>query len=701
MSSRLRRAVTSLFAVLAIGWAGATAAEVPADPYLWLEDSHGAKALAWVREQNQVVLDRLKSDPAYEKDYDALLAILDAGDRIPMGGLQGNWVFNFWQDSDHVRGIWRRTTVASYESAMAQWESLLDIDRLANEEGKDWVFKHASCAPDLTRCLIALSPGGGDTVVLREFDPDSKRFLGTDGFSLGEAKAEAVYIDADTILFSTDFGEGTLTAAGYPRIVKLWRRGEPVAAAKTIFEGDTKDVVVSPAALYGPDGTTALVERGVSFFENEHYYVAPDGSTVKLPIPASADIKGEHAGSLIATLRKPWTLQGAAPIAEGSLIGFPLKEFLVTRTMPKVAVLYTPGPRDSIADVRVGADGVFASIYRNVVGTVHEFRPQARGVWSDRVLDLPAGGSTAIVSANAFGAGAYFTEEGFLTPTGLYGLRDGDAVALKQLPARFDASPYETVQYEAISKDGTQIPYFVVRASKATGPQPMLLYGYGGFEISMTPFYWSSAGKLWLSRGGAYAVANIRGGGEFGPAWHRAAVKENRQKAFDDFIAVAEDMIRRNLTTTKHLGIMGGSNGGLLVGAVAVERPDLFGAVVCQVPLLDMLRYTKLGAGASWIAEYGDPANPEERANLLRYSPYQNVKADVRYPPMFFITATSDDRVTPAHARKMAAKMEAQGHDVLFYENTDGGHAAAANHAQQAEMNALTYVYLAQELGLN
>jgi prolyl oligopeptidase len=422
---------------------------------------------------------------------------------------------------------------------------------------------------------------------------------------------------------------------------------------------------------------------------------------VLLPLPVSADAKAALNGDLILTLRKAWTPEGGQPIPQGSLIAFPLKAYLATRKMPRIAVLYTPGPRASIGEVQASRDAVYASIYENVTGSIHAFRTQGARGWSDRKLDLPQGGSTGIVSTNAFGPEALFTYMGFLTPTTLYRNRsETDALAIKALPPRFDAQPYAQAQYEAVSADGTRIPYFVVRSKTANGPVPTVLYGYGGFEISSAPFYWSSAGKVWLSRGGAYAVANIRGGGEFGPAWHEAALKTNRQKAFDDFIAVAEDMVKRGLTTPRQLGIMGGSNGGLLVGTVAVERPDLFGAVVCQVPLLDMLRFTKLGAGASWVGEYGDPDVPAERAALLKYSPYQNVKPGVTYQPMFFVTATSDDRVTPVHARKMAAKMEAQGHDVLFYENTDGGHAAAANHSQQAEMNALTYTYLGQKLGL-
>jgi prolyl oligopeptidase len=692
----------AFIAALALLAARATLGAEPVDdPYHWLADIRSERALQWVGDQNEVALKTLKGDPAYQKDYAAVLAMLDADDRIPAGTLHGGTVFNFWQDKAHARGLWRRTDIASYAGAAPHWETLLDVDKLAADEGKNWVFKGGHCAPDLERCLIALSPEGGDTVVLREFDPATKHFT-TDGFALGEAKAEAVYLDKDTILFSTDFGPGTLTHSGYPRIVKLWRRGEALVAARTVYEGKPEDVVVSPAAYQGPNGTVTLVSRSLDFFNTEYFVVNASGAqpaTVRLPLPASANVAGVTAGTLIATLRKDWTPPGQASIKQGALIAFPLKEFLSSGKAPHISVLYAPGPRASVEDVSAGRDAVYASIFENVTGSIHAFRADAHG-WSDTRLDLPEGGSTGIASTNDFGPEAYVTYQGFLTPTTLYAVKEAHAAALKSAPARFDSAPYGTAQYEAVSKDGTKIPYFVVRAKEATGPSPMLLYGYGGFQISQTPFYWGSAGALWLAKGGAYAVANIRGGGEFGPAWHEAAVKTNRQKSFDDFIAVAEDMVKRGFTTTRQLGIMGGSNGGLLVGAVAVERPDLFGAVVCEVPLLDMLHYKDYGAGASWEAEYGDPANPAERAAILKYSPYQNVKADVNYPPIFFITATSDDRVTPVHARMMAARMEAQGHDVLFYENTEGGHAAAANHAQQAEMNALAYVYLARRLGL-
>jgi prolyl oligopeptidase len=672
------------------------------DPFLSLEDIHGAAALDWVKGQNAITLKALKSDPAYAQDYNALLQMLDADDRIPAGQLHGDVVLNFWQDKEHVKGVWRRTTIASYETPAPRWETMLDLDRISAEEGKNWVFKGATCSADLSRCLLKLSPDGGDTVVLREFAPSEKRFV-DGGFSLGEAKAEAAYIDPDTILFSTDFGPGSLTKAGYPRIVKLWRRGQNTSDAKQVFSGEADDVIASPAAFHSPYGTAALVSRGITYFQTEYYYIMPDATSVRIPLPLSAELQGVmHAGAkdeqLIATLRDAWTPSGQSAIAQGSLIALPLKAFLSKRSPPRIDVLYRPGDRSAIEHVTIGRDAVYATVYRNVTGSIHVFNRDTTGGWRDSEITLPQGGSTAVISANVFGPGAYYSFEDFLTPTTIYADHDGTVSPIKSGPARFDAQPYVSTQYEAISRDGTRIPYFVVRAKAANGAGPMLLYGYGGFEISQTPFYWASMGRLWLAKGGAYAVANIRGGGEFGPAWHQAALKTNRQKAYDDFIAIAGDMIKRGFTTPAQLGIMGGSNGGLLVGTVAVERPDLFGAVVCQVPLLDMIRYPKFGAGASWMAEYGDPDNPVERAAILKYSPYQNVRRGVKYPPMLFITATSDDRVTPIHARKMAAKMEAQDDDVLFYENTEGGHAAAADHAQAAEMNALTLVYLHQKL---
>jgi prolyl oligopeptidase len=696
----MRLAAAAILAVLAAGAAQGASVEQN-DPHLWLEDIHGEKPLAWVKDQNARTFKVLQADPRYQEYYDQILKVMDAQDRIPFGSMKQRYVFNFWQDARNPKGIWRRTTITSYLTEKPKWELLLDIDKLSKDEGKSWVFKGGSCTPDLTRCLVELSPGGGDAVVVREFDMASRDFLGN-GFVVPEAKSSVAWVDDDTILFATDFGKGSLTTSGYPRIVKVWKRGEPIAAAKIVFEGKETDVGVQLASFQGPDGTIPLIQNAPSFFETEYYTLLPDNSAIKIPLPLSANVKGVTKGQMLATLREPWAQQeGQTPIAKGSLIAFPIRTYLRTKMFPVATVLYTPDARSSVEEVATGRDAVYASIFHNVTGSIHAFRFED-GKWNDTRLDLPEGGSPGIISANDWGPEAEFSFESFLIPPTLYHDTGSDVPkAIRSLPARFNANRLTMEQFEATSKDGTKIPYFVVRQKDAKGPRPTVLYGYGGFEISMTPSYSANFGKLWLTKGGTYVLANIRGGGEFGPSWHDQALLTNRQKAFDDFEAVAEDLEKRGLTTPKQLGIMGGSNGGLLVSTVMTQRPDLLGAVVCQVPLIDMIRYTQIGAGASWEAEYGDPADPKMRDYILTYSPYQNVQADKKYPPVLFVTATSDDRVTPVHARKMAAKMEAQGHDVLFYENTEGGHAAAADHRQAAEMWGLSFVYLAQKLGLN
>jgi prolyl oligopeptidase len=668
-----------------------------ADPYLWLEDVRGEKSMEWVRAQNARSTAILRADPQYQSDYDAILKVMDAADRIPYGDLDHQYVFNFWQDAQHLKGVWRRTSIADYAQPAPAWEVLLDLDRLAAEEHENWVWKGAECTPLLKRCLLHLSRGGGDAVVVREFDLVARAFV-ADGFHLPEAKSSITWLDEDTVLFGTDFGPGSMTSSGYPRIVKLWRRGAPMAQARTIYESQVSDVGASAVVFHGPERTTALVQRDVSFFSAEYHTLTPGLKTQRLPLPLGADLKGAQGPHLIFTLREEWTQPRRAPIAKGALIAY--------RIAPQgepaggeVAVLYTPDERSSIDEVAAGRDAVYASIYHDVTGSIHAFRPGPQGVWSDTVLALPTGGSTHIVATNGWGPEAYFRFEAYTTPATLYAdAGEGRPVGIKSLPPRFDASNLLTEQFFAVSRDGTRIPYFVTRPRTLGGPAPTVLYGYGGFEVSETPSYSANFGMLWLTRGGLFAVANIRGGGEYGPGWHQAALGQNRQRSFDDFQAVAQDLARRGFTTPAQLGIMGGSNGGLLVSASMVERPDLFGAVVCQVPLIDMIRYTQIGAGASWEAEYGDPSRPADRAWILRYSPYQNVAADRKYPPVLFVTATSDDRVTPVHARKMAARMQAQGHDVLFYENTDGGHAAAADHRQAAEMWALSFVYLKQKL---
>ena len=683
-------------AVLALAMAAATyGAETVDDPYLWLEDVHGEKPLAWVAQQNARSTGVLKSDPDYQKDYDAILRIMDAPDRIPSASLYRGTVRNFWQDEHNPKGLWRRATIASYESANPQWEVLLDIDKLSADEKENWVYAGVAGSKSFKHALLLLSRGGTDARVVREFDPDRKVFL-TDGFNLPEAKSEATYLGDDTVFFGTDFGPGTMTKSGYPRIVKRWRRGEAVASALTIFEGTIDDVGVSPFTMLDSDDREyAFVVRHADFFDADFYFVTDAGETLQLPLPRFASVTGLYDGQVLFTLRKPWN-----DIPQGALAAFSLKDWLATRALPKLSVLYTPDARSSIANVATGQSGLFVSTLENVIGHVYKFAYK-NGAWTHSPVALPANGSADISSVNDYGPEVYFSFDSYLVPPTLFADHgDGKLRAIKSLPARFDASGMTTEQFEAVSTDGTKIPYFVTRNAGATGPRPTVLYGYGGFEVSMTPSYSATFGKLWLEKGGTFVVANIRGGGEFGPGWHDAAVGENRQKGFDDFSAVAADLIKRGLTTPRQLGIMGGSNGGLLVSAVMTQHPELLGAVVCQVPLIDMIRYTHIGAGASWAAEYGDPDDVKAREWILKYSPYQNVKAGIHYPPVFFTTATSDDRVTPVHARKMAARMEAMGSDVLFFENTDGGHGAAADHKQSAEMWSLSFIYLKQKLGL-
>ena len=676
------------------------------DPWLWLADIHGAKPLAWAKAQNQKTL-AIQSDPQYRSDYDAILKVLNANDRIPLPSIENGTVYNFWQDAGHVRGLWRRTNAADYARHAPHWDVLLDIDRLDQAEHTNWVWAGAQCSPDEKHCLVRLSPGGSDASAVREFDPAVKTFIAS-GFRLPVAKSAITYLDDDTILFGTDFGPGSMTKSSYPRIVKLLHRGEPVSAAKTVFEGKVTDVASRPMVFRGPYGTVALVERSLTFFTSEFYALDKNGAQLCGLLKRERALQGVTRGELIFTTRDDWTTPAGKKIAKGSLVAFDVQEFAEKNAKPAYAVLVTPDARGTIEDVSPGRDAVSAAIFENVTGVIHEFRKNKSGAWSNTALELPKGGSTHIVDSDAWTPQSYFSFESFLQPVTLYSY-DGRAAphAIKSEPARFDASGLLSQQFEATSADGTKIPYFFIHAKHARGRQPTILYSYGGFEHSLEPWYWNDGhrpldtGQTWLTKGGAIAVANIRGGGEFGPKWHQAALKTNRQRAYDDFEAVAADIERRGFTSPKQLGSVGASNGGLLVTATMVERPDLFGAVVCQRSLIDMLRYTRYGAGASWIGEYGDPADPKMRAAILKYSPYENLKAGVTYPPVLFITETSDDRVTPVFARMMAAKMESLHQDVLFYESLEGGHGPGATHQEQAQMWALSFTYFAQKLGLH
>ena len=667
------------------------------DPYLWLEDVSGDRSLAWAREQNTRTQQALSATPEFAALRTRLLQSLDAVDRIPFVSQHGGWCYNFWRDAQHPRGLLRRTTLADYRNAQPAWETILDLDALAAREKENWVWQGESwLRPTYDRCLIQLSRGGSDAVVVREFDVEAKAFV-TDGFFLPEAKSRVSWRDRDTLYVGTDFGPGSLTTSGYPRLAREWRRGTPLSAARPVFEGQAADVSVSAAATREPGFNREFVVRTITFYTSERFLRTGERWT-KLDLPADAAMSTfrEH---LFVTLRSPWTV-GGATYPTGALLVIRWDAFLAgQRTF---TTLFTPTPRSSLAGFTFLRGHIIVNELANVRNRLHVLTPQADGSWSRAPLPAPEFGTTSVAAVDEETNDYFLTATDFLTPTrlalGTVG-RTGTE-ELKRSPAYFQAAGLEISQHEALSADGTRVPYFQVARAGAPrdGTNPTVLYGYGGFRLSQVPAYAASTGIAWLERGGVYVLANIRGGGEFGPAWHQAALKENRQRAYDDFAAVAEDLIARNVTSPRHLGIMGGSNGGLLVAAVMAQRPELFNAVVCRAPLLDMRRYHRLLAGASWMGEYGDPDVPEQWAYIRRYSPYQNVTADKRYPRVLFTTSTRDDRVHPGHARKLAALMQAQKHDVLYYENIEGGHAGAADNPQQAFMSALAYTFLWRQL---
>ncbi len=677
----------------------AAATDTAADPYVWLEDVHGEKALSWVEAENARSLAVLKGDPRYESFHQDALKIVNAADRIPMPGQIGDTVFNFWQDPTNVRGLWRRTSQESYAGAAPAWETVLDLDKLAADEKKNWVWHGANCPPpDYRRCLIGLSDGGEDADTLREFNLKTGSFVDA-GFVLPRSKQNVDWLDADTLIVARDWGPGTMTASSYPFVVKTLKRGQSLDQATEVFRGKPDDVSVSPAVLHDGQGhKLVLIVRGVDFFHQETYELTPTGVR-RLYLPAKVSLDGLLDGQLVFQTLEDWRGYKA-----GDLVAYRPDELTSEAGAGKDAahLLFSPGPRQSIEQAAITRDRVVAAIYDNVRGGLFTFRREGGG-WTHAAVPVAPNSSVNLISTSEANDAAYFAVENFLAPTHLFQIdvaAGGAPADIKDLPARFDASGDVVEQYEATSSDGTKVPYFVVhpKAMKLDGSNPTILYAYGGFQISMLPSYGAATGKLWLEHGGVYVLANIRGGGEFGPAWHEAGLKTRRQLVYDDFAAVAKDLIARKITSPRRLGIQGGSNGGLLMGVEFVQHPDLWRAVDIQVPLLDMLRFEKIGAGASWVGEYGSVSVPAERAFWEKTSPYQNLKAGVAYPEPFFVTATSDDRVTPVHARKMAARMKEMGLPYLFFENTNGGHSASANLQERAERVALEFTYLTRKL---
>lgn len=666
------------------------------DPYLWLEDVDGKKALEFVETQNKTSLDILMQQKEYQDVFNKSLAVLNDTDKIAYPAIYGDYIYNFWQDKEHIRGIWRRTTKTSYASKNPVWETLLDIDALSKQDNIKWVYKGAQgLYPKYDRFLVNLSNGGGDAVVVKEFDANTKKFI-PNGFSLPDSKSNVSYFDANTLIIGTNFGEGSMTTSGYPRVVKLWKRGTPLTDAKTIYEGDATDVSDSGYLLRDGEKSYLLVGKGETFYSSKTFVMVND-KLVKLDLPDDANISAILNNQLIINLKSDWTVNGKT-YKQGSAVSANFTSFI--KGIKDLQLVYQPDAFSSITEISNTKNFLLLNILNNVKSELYAYS-FLNGKWSKTKIGAPEFGTIGITDVNQFNDDFYFNYQNFLTPTSLFSANAKTKVVtkLKSLSAYFDGSKYKVEQFKVKSKDGEMIPYFVISAKniKLDGTNPTLLNAYGGFEVSEQPFYSGVIGQAWLEKGGVFVLANIRGGGEFGPKWHQAGLKEKRQNIYNDFHGVAEDLIAKKITSSMHLGIMGGSNGGLLMGVAFTQRPDLYNAVVCQVPLLDMQRYSKLLAGASWMGEYGDP-DTSDWDFIKKYSPYQNVNKETKYPEVFFMTSTRDDRVHPGHARKMAAKMIDMGHKIYYYENTEGGHGGSSTNEQRAKFYALYYSYLWMKL---
>ncbi|WP_310539548.1 prolyl oligopeptidase family serine peptidase [Phenylobacterium sp.] len=686
----MKRLLTALTGALLL--APMAHAQTPADPFTWLEEVDAPKALTWVEGQNAKSAKRLEADARYATYLAQARAIFTAKDRIPWPTFRAGGVDNLWQDDAHVHGVWRHATLASYRSAEPVWETLLDLDALSNAEGKNWIWKGATCLkPAQTLCLVELSDGGSDAVEIREFDTAKKAFVER-GFRFASGKQNLDWIDQDSLMVSRIWTPGDETPSGYAYIVrKVTRDG----VAREIYRGQKTDVGVTPIVLRGAGGKAdgLLARRGLTFFENE-FVLLEGGQTLPIALPRKAEYQAYIDGQAIFQLKEAW-----GGFAAGALIAYDLKALRAGAAKPELIV--QPGPRQAISDVYDTKGRLVVNLLDEVKGAVDAY-DRRDGRWTATRLALPKDATFTVRSASGDDNQLLVAAEGFLDPASLWlaNAATGKAEPVKALPARFHAAAHEVKQHWATSSDGAKIPYFVVlpKGAKLDGSLPTIMYGYGGFEVAKPPIYLPEMGKIWLERGGAYVIANIRGGGEFGPAWHQSVLREKRQLSFDDFAAVAKDLSARKITSARRLGIYGRSNGGVLTTVSMTQHPELWNAIVVESPLIDMLRYHKLSAGASWIGEYGDPDVPADRAFIETYSAYQNLKSGVKYPEPYITTNTRDDRVHPGHARKFAARLEAMGVPYLYYEQTFGGHANDADPELNARRWARHYVYLAQKL---
>ena len=674
--------------------------EADNDPFIWLEETRSDRALEWVENENEKTVAALQTDPRFEALKAEALAIYDAEDRIPSVSFRHYGLVNFWQDAKNPKGILRRTTLESWRTDNPEWETILDVDALAAAEGKEWVYGGMTCLPpDGTRCMVYLSDGGKDASIAREFDLDTLDFV-DGGFELPESQGSASWVGEDTLLVSRDFGDGTVTDSFYPFTTRVWKRGTALEDAPEIFRGEKSDVSAGAYLLRDGEGTIhgRMAYRGVSFHEREYFYEM-GGEWVKLDLPAKAGPYGIIDGQILFSTDVDWETQGQTFPAD-SLVSADLEEWKADPNGAKKTLVWKPADRQTKRGASSTKSSLYVSILDNVRGQVLKF-DYVDGAWTSQRIALPENATVGVATASDETDQIMFTSTDFLSPGTYYYAENGvDLEVVKESPERFDAAGMEIEQFEATSPDGTKIPYFLVKPKGMAmdGSTPVLMGGYGGFQVPRLPSYLGSTGKMWLERGNAYVLANIRGGGEFGPNWHQSAIRENKQRTWDDIIAVGRDLVARGITSPDHLGVEGGSQGGLLVGTAFTQAPDLFNAAIVQIPLFDMLRYQYIGRGASWIGEYGDPRIPEQRAWIEGYSPYQKLLEQKDYARVFFVTSTADDRTHPSHGRKAAARMAAQGDDYLYYEDTKGGHSGGVDNEQRATLRAMQIVYLLQQL---
>jgi prolyl oligopeptidase len=673
------------------------------DKYKWLEDVNGERSMAWVNAENARSAKVLTADPHYDMLAETALKVLESPTRLPTPGFRVGTIYNTWQDAQHVRGILRRTTLDSYLTDQPDWHTVLDYDALAEKDNEKWVAHGLNCLyPGDNLCLVVLSAGGEDADTLREFDLRTGKFV-EGGFLLPHSKQDVAWVDKDTLLVARNWGPDTMTQSGYPYVVKLWKRGTPLDQAKEVYRGTPHDVGAGPGEIHDSQGHTAIIlQRGVDFFNREISLYSPEGAK-KISIPGKSDIHGMLDGQIILELNEDWKPEGnSTTFKQGSFVALDLEALRKDPVHLKPTVIFTPTAQEFGQEASVTKNHLILTTLDHVQGRAYIYTHGPKNVWTSKKLDIPDNLSVGIESVNTSDDHFFLITTGFLTPSSLL-LGDAATATLKPaktLPPQFDASNLVVEQLQATSTDGTKVPYFIVHRKdiKYDGANPTLMTAYGGFQVSETPRYSGIVGKLWLERGGVYVLANIRGGGEFGPAWHEAGLKTHRQIIYDDFASVAKDMFARKITSPRRLGIQGGSNGGLLMGVEFTQHPEMWNAVVIQVPLLDMLGFEHIAAGASWVGEYGTVTKPDERQFLASISPYNQLKPDVTYPEPLIFTTTKDDRVGPVHARKFAAKME-EFHKPFYYDEiVEGGHAAGANLKEQAKTWAEQYTYLTRKL---